>query len=151
MVKDIGNSIKQRKFKNGLEKAYINLFYTTNHFRDLHQTVFSKRGILGQHYNVLRIARGQYPEPVSPGYIKEVMLDKGSDVTRLVDKLVLLGFVERSVNGQNKRKLDIKITERGLTETNLIEKEMDLIHENRSNLSEEELEILSGLLDKLRG
>jgi hypothetical protein len=58
MVKDIGNSIKQRKFKNGLEKAYINLFYTTNHFRDLHQTVFSKRGILGQHYNVLRIEAG---------------------------------------------------------------------------------------------
>lgn len=148
---DIGNTIKQRFFKSGLEKAYINLFYTTNYFRDLHQPVFLKRGILSQHYNIMRIARGQHPIPVTPGYIKEVILDKGSDVTRLVDKLVKLGLIERSVNESNKRKLDIKLTDKGLDETNKMEHELFLIHERLSHLTEEEYEILSSLLDKLRG
>lgn len=148
---DIGNRIKQRAFKSGLEKAYINLFFTTNHFRDLHQPVFLKRGILSQHYNILRIARGQHPKPVTPGYIKEVILDKGSDVTRLVDKLVKLGLIERSVNPENKRKLDIKLTEKGFEETNNMENELILIHESMNHLSDEEYELLSELLDRMRG
>lgn len=148
---EIGKIIRQRKFKTGLEKAYINLIYTTNYFRDLHMSVFKQNGILSQHYNVLRITRGQHPQPVTPGYIREVMLDKGSDVTRLLDKLVSLGYVVRSTNAENKRKLDIKLTESGLKITNGIEKELEKINQNSNFLSEEEYEILSELLDKLRG
>jgi DNA-binding MarR family transcriptional regulator len=148
---EIGKTIKQKKFKSGLEKVYINLFYTTNHFRDLHQPIFSRRGILGQHYNIMRITRGHYPEAVTPGYIKEVMLDKGSDITRLIDKLVNLGFVKRSVNPANKRKLDISLTQTGLLETNAIEIELDSVHQQYNHLTEDEYEKLSDLLDKLRG
>ncbi|MFZ1702932.1 MAG: MarR family transcriptional regulator [Saprospiraceae bacterium] len=148
---DIGKQIKQRKFKSGFEKAYINLLYTTNYFRDLHREVFSKSGILGQHYNILRITRGQYPNVVSPGYIKEVMLDKGRDVTRLLDKLEKMGLIERSVNPLNKRKLDIRLTDKGLNITNQIESELNKLQNKHSLLEEHEYENLSTLLDKLRG
>lgn len=148
---DIGKIIRQRKFKSGLEKAYINLMFTTNHFRDLHAAVFKKHGILGQHYNVLRITRGQSPNPVTPGYIRDVMLDKGSDVTRLVDKLVSLGFIERSINAENKRKLDICITTSGLNVTQDIENELEKLNESNNYLTAEEYEILSDLLDRMRG
>ena len=148
---DIGKIIRQRTFKSGLEKAYINLIFTTNHFRDLHAAVFKKHGILGQHYNVLRITRGQSPNPVTPGYIREVMLDKGSDVTRLVDKLVSLGYVERSINADNKRKLDICITPSGMDVTSDIENELERLNETNNYLTPDEYEKLSDLLDRMRG
>ena len=87
-IMEIDKVIKQQRFKNEFQKAIINLFYTSNHFRDMHSNVFKRFDIQGQHYNVLRILKGKHPQPVSPGYIKEVILDKGADLTRLVDKLV---------------------------------------------------------------
>ena len=90
---EIDKVIKQTKFVDGYQKAMINLFYTSNHFRDAHLPIFAKYKIQGQHFNLLRILNGKYPDPVSPGYIKDVMLDKGRDLTRLIDKLESLGWV----------------------------------------------------------
>ncbi len=150
-MKDIGKQIKQEKFQNNYEKAYINLVFTTNYFRDMYQDLFTKAGILSQHYNILRIARGKYPNSVGPGYIKEVMLDKGRDVTRLCDKLEKLNYIKRIVNSDNKRKLDIFLTDKGLKVTNDIENELKILTQKTRSLTEEEYEILSNLLDKMRG
>jgi DNA-binding MarR family transcriptional regulator len=150
-MKDIGKQIKQEKFQNNYEKAYINLVFTTNYFRDMYQDLFTQAGILSQHYNILRIARGKYPNSVSPGYIKEVMLDKGRDVTRLCDKLEKLKYIKRIVNSDNKRKLDIFLTDKGLNVTNEIENELKILTQKTRTLTEEEYETLSNLLDKMRG
>lgn len=129
--------------------ATVNIFYTANWLRDVGAPIYSKHGILSQHYNILRIVRGSHPKPVSPGYIKDVMLDKGRDLTRLVDKLVKLGYVERSLCESNRRKMEISITESGSKIIDLVEQETQKIYAGY-NLSDEEALTLSNLLDKVR-
>ena len=117
--------------------------------RDVSLPIYKKYNILSQHYNILRIVNGSYPDSVSPGYIKEVMLDKGRDLTRLVDKLVNLGYVERSLCKDNRRKMKIIITKSGTEIIDNIGKEINSLYTSY-NLSEEEAIKLSELLDKLR-
>ncbi|PZP44969.1 MAG: MarR family transcriptional regulator [Pseudopedobacter saltans] len=147
----IGEAIKQKKFDNPVEKAIVNLIYTHNWLRDGFNTILKPYGLLQQHFNVLRILRGKYPEVMCPGEIKEVMLDKGNDITRLLDKLVSMDLAERSLCETNRRKMDILITKKGL---DLI-KELSEKFDGRSigikeRLNEEDAEQLSSLLDKMR-
>lgn len=147
----IEKAIKQSKFESPIQKAVINIIYTANWFRDLQSELFKQHDILPQHYNVLRIIKGKHPQSVSPGDIKEVMLDKGTDVTRLVDKLVKRGLVKRSLCEENRRKIDINLTDKGLdflkTLNDPMRKQYNTI---KKQLSEKEAELLSDLLDKLR-
>lgn len=138
------------KFESNQIMATVNIFYTSNWLRDLGAPTYKKHGILNQHYNILRIVRGSHPKPVSPGYIKEVMIDKGRDLTRLVDKLVKLGLVERFLCETNRRKMEITITQAGLDIIEEIDVEVKKIYSGY-NLSDEEALTLSNLLDKVRG
>jgi DNA-binding MarR family transcriptional regulator len=147
---EIDKVIKQSKFTDGYQKAVINLFYTSNFFRDAHLTVFNEYKIQSQHFNVLRILKGKHPETVSPGYIKEVMLDKGCDLTRLIDKLQSLGFVHRFVSPDNKRKMNIALTENGLLQLEKISISFDEKNKELKCLSEDDYQLLSNLLDKMR-
>lgn len=148
---EIEKVIRQEKFKDGFQKAYINLIYTANYFRDTHVNIFASNGIQGNHFNILRILKGKYPEPVSPGYIKEVMLDKGCDLTRLVSKLVYLGLVNRDVCPGNKRKMDVSLTPKGYEVVEKISKEVNESDMQLKTLTEKEYLQLSNLLDKMRG
>jgi len=148
---DIEKVIRQAKFKDGYHKAYINLIYTANYFRDSHINIFASYGIQGNHFNILRILKGKYPEPVSPGYIKDVMLDKGCDLTRLVGKLVNLGLVTRNVCPGNKRKMDISLTEKGIETVEKISDDVNESDMQIKTLTEKEYELLSNLLDRMRG
>lgn len=145
------DEIKQSKFESSYQKAVINILYTANWLRDRQMEVFRAFDILPQHYNVLRIIKGKSPEACSPGEIKEVMLDKGNDVTRLVDKLVKKGFVKRHTCESNRRKIDLYITEKGLTflkELNdPLKKQLSVM---KKQMSEKEAENLSQMLDKMR-
>ena len=100
---------------------------------------------------MLRIVKGQHPNPASPGYILEVMVDKGRDLTRLVDKLVKLGYLERNTCSDNRRKVDISITSKGIEIVEQVGYEIDVWIKNNNNLTESEADHLSSLLDKLRG
>lgn len=143
--------IRQSKFESGFQKAIINLFYTSNCFRDAHLTIFSKYHIQSQHFNVLRILKGKHPDPVSPGYIKEVMLDKGRDLTRLIDKLQSMGWVHRHICPENKRKMNITLTESGYNTVVTITTKVNEMDERLAILTDEEYHLLSDLLDKMRG
>ena len=147
----IGEEINQKEFKNNFQKAFINLEYTYNWLKDKNKGVFKPFGITLQQYNVLRILRGAYPEVRSAGEIKKVILDKSPDLTRLMDRLVIKKLVERQLCPENRRKIEIKINEKGLK---LLEK-MDPVTEYSEKimqlLSEKEANQLSDLLDKLRG
>ena len=142
--------IKQKVFKNNIHKAVLNIIYTSNYINDCHAVFFKEYNILGQHYNVLRIVRGQKGKPVSPGQIIEVMMDKRRDLTRLVDKLVIMELLERSPSEKNRRKVDITITEKGLKVTDEIETKLNHWVSSNINLSEEEGKLLNSLLDKIR-
>ena len=148
---EIEKLIKQTRFKDSFHKAIVNLIYTANFFRDAHLELFKKYDIQGQHYNIMRILRGKHPQPVSPGYIKEVMIDKGRDLTRLIDKLERLQWVERSICPENKRKVNVKLTDHGLDFIDRITDELSVVDSKLRALDEKEYELLSNLLDRMRG
>jgi DNA-binding MarR family transcriptional regulator len=145
----IKEDIKQSKFESNKVMAMVNVYYTSNWLRDKGLPIFKKHGILSQHYNILRILRGKYPETASPGEIKEVMLDGGRDLTRLVDKLVKLGYVSRQLCEHNRRKMEIVINQNGLDIIDKISAESSVVYDDL-NLTEDEAEQLSNLLDKFR-
>jgi DNA-binding MarR family transcriptional regulator len=143
--------IRQHKFKEGPLKAMLNIMYTANWIRDNHSHIFKAYNILPQHYNIMRIVRGRHGEDVTPGEIIKVMIDKGRDLTRLVDKLVKIGYLERSQDKNNRRKVNILLTEKGLTVTDEIEVKISEWINSAIIMTKEETEIINNLLDKLRG
>ncbi|HRO71451.1 MAG TPA: MarR family transcriptional regulator, partial [Chitinophagaceae bacterium] len=104
-----------------------------------------------QQFNILRILRGSHPQPLSTLQIRERMLDKMSDTSRIVDRLITKGLVKKAICKTDRRLVDVLITEKGrkmLERLDLRPDEMDNIV---GNLSEKEATTLSELLDKLRG
>ena len=143
--------IKQRKFVSPLQKAMLNLIYTYHWQVDQTSEVFKSLEVTMQQYNVLRILKGQYPEFVPVGDVKAVMLDKNPDLTRLCDRLEEKGLIERNTNPCNRRQVLLRIAQPGL---DLLDRSEPMLYEQAKkmqNLSDEEAETLSNLLDKLRG
>jgi DNA-binding MarR family transcriptional regulator len=125
--------------------------YTTRIIEEIITGVLKPFDITIQQYNVLRILRGQKGKPANLSTIQERMIDRSSNTSRLVDKLIKKEWVERHVCEQNRRKVEIFITKKGLE----ILQELDpIINENNnklvSNLSSGQLEGLNDLLDLLR-
>ncbi|MFY0626232.1 MAG: MarR family transcriptional regulator [Reichenbachiella sp.] len=146
----LSDDIKSSKFNSQKSKAMVNILFTHNWFRDIFKVTLKKYDLLPQHYNVLRIVKGKFPEPITPGEIKNVMLDKGPDVTRLMDKLVKMDLVNRCQDEENRRVVQIRMNEKGLELLTHINKEMEVIENNSFGLSEDEARLLSDLLDKSR-
>lgn len=146
------DAIKQKTpFKSVRQKLAVNIIYTHNWLTDLHKDVFKPYGITPQQYNVLRILRGQHPNPVSTCVIRERMLDRMSDVSRIVDRLVKKDLVIRRTCMEDKRLVDVFISESGmhlLSAVDDLNYQMDQVF---SSLTNEEAEQLNDLLDKLRG
>ena len=148
----IEQAINQRKFKDDYHKIVVNLLFTGNWLRDALGANLKEHGLLPQHYNALRIIKGRHPEPVSAGDIKEVMLDKASDVTRLLDKLEKLEYVQRRLCPHNRRKMDINITPQGLKLLSDVDVLMDTFYDDLADrITADEAAVLSDLLDKVRG
>ncbi len=148
----IEEAIKQQRFEDNYQKAIINLVYTANWLRDEQIKLLKQYDILPQHFNALRIIRGRHPEPISPGEIKEVLLDKANDLTRLLDKLEKKGYIERRVCPANRRKVDIRMTVRGTNFTNKVTKMLVPLNKKiEEHISDKEAGKISQLLDKMRG
>lgn len=143
--------IKQKKFPNVYVKTEVNLLYTAGWIENQGNKFFKRFDISMQQYNVLRILRGQYPKPAMLSMITERMIDKMSNATRLVEKLRLKGLVSRELNPDNRRQVDILITDSGLELLDVIDKEFTQIENKYKTLTEEEAALLNDLLDKLRG
>jgi len=147
---NINEAIQQKKFENEWERALINLHFTSNVFRDQLIAILKPYSINDQHYNILRILNGRYPKVACPGDIKAVLLNKRGDLTRLLDKLNKLNYVERATNPTNRRMVDIRITKTGIALLKKIKSEIDTIKALKENLTKEEAIQLSFLLDKIR-
>ncbi|GAB3511542.1 MarR family winged helix-turn-helix transcriptional regulator [Emticicia fontis] len=148
----IEKDIKQQKpFKSPYQKLVVNILFTNNWMNSDHMNILKPFDLTAQQYNVLRILRGQYPNPITVNGIIERMLDKMSNASRLVDKLLAKELASRCDNKDDRRACDVRITQKGQD----VLKEIDVLQENWetsfSNLTPEEAEALSGLLDKLRG
>jgi len=146
----IEEAIKQSQFKNNRQKAMINVLYTANWLNTKSTEVMKDQAVTLQQFNVLRILRGAKGKPVPVKYIKERMLDKMPDVSRIVDKLVKKNYVERKECVSDRRNVDISITQEGLSLLEHLDSLIDPFQDIFAVLSEEELILLNNLLDKLR-
>lgn len=145
----IEDEIKQKAFHSVHQKAVVNLIYTSNWLIGAQQKFLSLFGITTQQFNILRILRGQHPSGVSATTIKSRMLDRNSDVSRLLDRLAKKELIVKKSCPSDKRATDIFITERGLKVLDDINNERHKI-DNLLCLTESEAELLSDLLDRAR-
>lgn len=141
--------IKQAKFKSPEHKLAVNLLFTSHHINYLLHQNFKDKEITHQQYNVLRILRGQHPNPCNLKLIKERMLDSMSDASRIVDKLLKKGFVQRRESKKDRRNVDLMITDKGLKLLESLDYIDDSFHDLFKNLSKEEINQLNLLVDKL--
>jgi len=146
----IEDEIKGR-FRNEYHKGLINLTYTAKQLSYEFYQSLKIHGLTEQQYNVLRILRGFRSEaPLSIGFIKERMLDKDSDASRIVDRLFEKGLVSRKENPDDRRQKSVEITEKGLK---LLDKMFSCEIKADTllgNLTIEEVNMLNQLLDKIR-
>ena len=148
---ELEKEIKQSKFRSEQQKAAVNIFYTNNWLRDKMSVIFKRYDISIQQYNILRILRGQRPNPSTVNLLKDRMLDKMSDASRLVERLKQKGLVARETSENDRRTVDIFITDKGLKLLVDIDKDEQSMDSFFSCLDEKELKQMSKLLDKLRG
>ncbi|MCA6423189.1 MAG: MarR family transcriptional regulator [Flavobacterium sp.] len=133
------------------KKVILNIIYTQNVINDKFNEILKPNDLSSEQYNVLRILRGQKGSPANMCVIQERMLAKNSNTTRLIDKLLLKKYVTREVCPENRRKIEVLITQKGLdilTELDPKVEEHEQLFAN--NLNQEELEQLNHLLEKYR-
>lgn len=145
----IENDIQQSHFRSEYHKLAVNVIYTYNWLTERTKKIFEKADITSQQFNILRILRGA-GGPLSTLQIRQRMLDKMSDTSRIVDRLLRKGLVKKCVCKSDRRLVDVSISEKGLEllkELDSYNAEMDAL---MKSLSEEDAKVLNNLLDKVR-
>ncbi|MBN7813812.1 MarR family winged helix-turn-helix transcriptional regulator [Algoriphagus pacificus] len=150
MVK-VEEAIQQKQFKDPFNKAVVNLLYTNSYLVTSQNALFKPYGISPEQYNVLRILRGQNGVPTTVSSIQDRMLNKMSNASRLVEKLKVKGLVKRSECPNDRRQVDVLITEEGLKVLAELQVKVEQGNKDFVNLTLEEVNLLNDLLDKLRG
>ncbi len=147
----IDQDIKQAKFRNEHQKASVNLIFTYGWITERTKELFAREDITPQQFNILRILRGSHPEPLSTLQIRERMLDKMSDTSRIVDRLIGKGLVKKGTCKTDRRLVDVMITDKGRKLLERLDERQDELDNIIGNLSKKEAAQLSELLDKIRG
>lgn len=143
--------IKSSVAMDDSKKVILNLMYTQTVIADKFNEILKPYDLSSEQYNVLRILRGQKGCPANMCLIQERMIAKNSNTTRLIDKLLLKELVTREVCPENRRKIEVQITQKGLDLLcELDPKVLEHEKEFSNNLSTEELEQLNSLLEKYR-
>lgn len=146
----IAEAIKQEKFSSGFSKAIINIVYTNSWLHQQHLELFKQHGLTSPQFNILRILRGQYPNASTVNLLIERMLDKSSNASRIVDRLEQKGLVSRKQCKDDRRAVDVFISEEGMKILAELDEKLKSFESKLCNLSEEESKRLNELLDKLR-
>jgi MarR family transcriptional regulator, 2-MHQ and catechol-resistance regulon repressor len=146
----IEQDIQQVRFRSAQQKAAINLIYTLSWMREKTKIIFEAEDITSQQFNILRILRGSFPQPLSTLQIRERMLEKMSDTSRIVDRLITKGLVKKVICKNDRRLVDVIITDKGKKLLERLDLRQDEIDGVLRNLSEKDANILSDLLDKIR-
>jgi DNA-binding MarR family transcriptional regulator len=145
----IEKDIQQQSFRNNYQKAAVNLLFSANWLNEKIKDFLQQEGITPQQYNILRILRGS-KKPLSTLQIRERMLDKMSDTSRIVDRLLLKGLVEKKISCTDKRLVDVNIAKKGLQLIERLDNENARLDGILNTLNETEVVLLNQLLDKMR-
>ncbi|QEH43463.1 MarR family winged helix-turn-helix transcriptional regulator [Chitinophaga sp. XS-30] len=149
-MSNIEKLISIKTFTSEHHKGLISLIFVGNWIISKHQQFFKQYDITMQQFNILRILRGQHPKAASINTLKERMLDKMSDVSRLVERLRKAGLVERKNSEMDRRAVDVMITAKGLELLRVIDDQIGILESTlKDNLNEKEVVQLNRLLDKM--
>jgi DNA-binding MarR family transcriptional regulator len=146
----IEKDIQQQSFRNEYQKAAVNIIFSAGWLNERIKNLLEADDITSQQYNILRILRGN-KLPMSTLQIRERMLDKMSDTSRIVERLQKKGVVEKKVCPADKRLVDIVLSKKGLALLEKLDKKNAELDSLLQALSPEEAKTLNGLLDKMRG
>src|SRR5687768_13868256 len=141
--------IQQSRFRSEYHKMTVNIIYTHNWMMEQSRKFFEKADLTPQQFNILRILRGA-GKPLSTLQIRQRMLDKMSDTSRIVDRLVKKGLVKKVVCKSDRRLVDVSISDTGLELLEKLDQTSDEMDSVINKLSKEEAEKLNELLDKIR-
>ncbi len=143
-------AIKQTKFPNPQMEAILNIVYSANHFENIMRKLLNDFDLSHEQFNVLRILRGNHPDAYELNEIRDRMLNSWSNVSRLVEKLRKKGYVTRQPKQENRRKVEIKITDEGLTFLDEIVQQLTTDELMEQTLDPDKAKTLSALLDEIR-
>jgi DNA-binding MarR family transcriptional regulator len=148
---NIEQAIKQDKFSSEYHRLAVNILYTASWIENEHRQMLKPYGLTVTQFNVLRILRGQKGNPISVLGVCERMLDRSSNASRIIDKLISQGLVDRKVCVQDRRQVDVVITSKGLRLINDTDKLSDEMEKLVScAFTNEQANAFSGLLDRIR-
>lgn len=145
------NDLQQEKFTNEFNKAAVNILFTSSWLYNLNAARLKPHDITPEQYNVLRILRGSYPKPMMLADITCRMIDKSSNATRLVEKLRQKNLLKREICADNRRQVDISITDKGLQVLKKVDADESEWLSTLKTISKSEARELNRILDKLRG
>ncbi|MBK8442497.1 MAG: MarR family transcriptional regulator [Sphingobacteriales bacterium] len=146
----IDQDIQSKRIRNEWQRVLVNILYTYPWLLEGIRNILNEYGITPQQYNVLRILKGSYPAPISTQDIRQRMLDKMSDVSRIVDRLLAKGWLNKTPNTTDRRFVDVLLNEKGLALMALLEHKNKDLDNLASALTLEEAAQLNILLDKIR-
>jgi DNA-binding MarR family transcriptional regulator len=145
----IEQDIQQSNFRNEFQKMGINLLFTANWLNEQIGKMLSEEGVTQQQYNILRILRGS-ATPLSTLKIRERMLDKMSDTSRIVDRLIAKELVLKNTCEKDKRLVDITLTPKGLSLVDQLDQYNERIDALLKGINESEAQLMNQILDKIR-
>ena len=146
---NLEQEIKQKAFRSEQSKLIVNLIYTYNQLKGRIAAVLKNEGVTMQQYNVLRIVNGSGEEGITTSEIRERMLDKMSDASRMVDRLETMQLVEKQCDRDDRRVLHVFLTEKGQSLVYRL-MEQETIDQLASGVNEESAQQLNELLDAFR-
>jgi DNA-binding MarR family transcriptional regulator len=145
----LDKDILSSKFRNEYHKAMVNIIFTNNWIMERNKEIFEREDITPQQFNILRILRGA-KGPLSTLQIRQRMLDKMSDTSRIVDRLLKKELVKKTICATDKRLVDVTITAKGLHLLDSLDRYNDEMDNMLSSISQDEVSTLNKLLDKIR-
>ena len=146
----IDTDIQQNRFLNEYQRASVNVLFTYGWMMEKIKEILKPAGITPQQFNILRILRGSHPRPLSTLQIRERMLDKMSDTSRIVDRMITKGLVNKATSRKDRRLVDIIISPKGLKLLRKLDGRQYELDGILKNISAREAATLSKILDKVR-
>ena len=146
----IDTDIQQNKFLNDYQRASVNILFTYGWMMEKIKAILEPADITPQQFNILRILRGSHPKPLSTLQIRERMLDKMSDTSRIVDRMIAKGLVNKAISRKDRRLVDIIISPKGLKLIRKLDSRQHELDDILTNISAKEAATLSKILDKVR-
>jgi DNA-binding MarR family transcriptional regulator len=145
---NVQEAIKSSGFKNEKQKAAINIMYTAYEVKTRISRVLKDYGLTPEQYNVLRILKGKYPDQMCVKDVAQRMIERSSNVPRIVDRLEVKKLVKRSQSGSDRRETVMVLTQAGINLLETLSPVLEASNDKISTMSETELGQLNSLLDR---